>query len=386
MRLPIPFTPSHVSINRVEIVDLPGLPVDSAVRGRRAYDLFSSRAVIHYAWEQAEALALPAGYLQDGGQTRVALPRFVSDCLQSPDAKIQDAAQEIARRLGRNLGYILLTLHRGDRINREARSDWTPADWERWGAIQQIWLGGGVLSGRMGERIIQHARELLDELGFQDLFRVDLTPHRKAMTLLGAGRYLPIQSGDALCLDCGQTLIKRAILHFQEGILGGLRFLNPLTVDWTWLGVPGTGNSGRQETLTPGEWGQRVLSVVSDAIVQTMEENETQGVKYSPDVMLSIAAYVKDGCLLGNGLYAQMSTLAKDVRPLIEGAIYQQTGQAMRVHLIHDGTAASALHAGESNTAVLIVGTAIGVGFPPAGTTHLCPLAPQISFSYASPQ
>lgn len=381
MRLPIPFTPSHVSINRVQIVDLPGLPVDREVRGRKAYDLLSSRAVIHYAWEKAGALALPYDYLEDSIQTRAALPRYVSDCLQSSDARVQGAAQAIARRLGRNLGYILLTLHRGDRINQQARPDWTAADWKRWGEIQRIWLGGGLLSGQMGELIIQHACELLDELNYQGLFQVDLTPYRKAMALLGAGRYLPIQSGDALCLDFGQTLVKRSCLRFQDGILGSLHFFEPLTVDWVWLDLPGGLSSNRQAQPGPFQWGQSVLEFVSGAIVQTMQES----IAYGPDLMLSIAAYVSNGAPLGNGLYAQMRALAKDVRPLIEEAIYQQTGQAMRVHLIHDGTAASTLHAGESKTAVLIVGTAIGVGFPPPRAEHLRPLAPQITFSYASP-
>ena len=42
----LPTTPPHVSVNHIQIVDLPGLPIDDEVRGQRAYHLLSSRAVI----------------------------------------------------------------------------------------------------------------------------------------------------------------------------------------------------------------------------------------------------------------------------------------------------------------------------------------------------
>ena len=41
------------------------------------------------------------------------------------------------------------------------------------------------------------------------------------------------------------------------------------------------------------------------------------------------------------------------------------------VHLIYDGAAAAALHAGEHQSAVIMVGTALGVGFPPPGAVGL---------------
>ena len=48
----IPFTSPHVSVNRVRIVDLPGVPVDVEVRGQLAYDLLSTKALV------AQALSL----------------------------------------------------------------------------------------------------------------------------------------------------------------------------------------------------------------------------------------------------------------------------------------------------------------------------------------
>jgi hypothetical protein len=37
MKFKIPETPGNASINRVMIVDLPGLPIDAEVRGQKAY-------------------------------------------------------------------------------------------------------------------------------------------------------------------------------------------------------------------------------------------------------------------------------------------------------------------------------------------------------------
>jgi hypothetical protein len=128
-------------VNRVRIVDLPGIPIDNQVRGRQAYELLSNRAIAHYARERAVALRLPAAYWQDTVQTRVGLGRFVGSCLQSSHAPARAAAQQIGRRLGRNLGHILLTLARGDPINRDARPDWTAAEWERWGQLSRFGWG-----------------------------------------------------------------------------------------------------------------------------------------------------------------------------------------------------------------------------------------------------
>jgi len=46
-------------------------------------------------------------------------------------------------------------------------------------------------------------------------------------------------------------------------------------------------------------------------------------------------------------------------------------GVDAHIHIIHDETAAAALHAEESQAAVLVIGTAIGVGFPSERTEGL---------------
>jgi hypothetical protein len=175
---------------------------------------------------------------------------------------------------------VLLALRRGDTVNRQARTDWTAADWETWAGIDQVWLGGGIVSGRLGAVVAQAARRYLADAGAEGHLSVSVDPYA------------------------------------------------PLLEDH----IPAT------------------------------------------DIMISIAAYVQGGRLLGNGIYAQMHFLADDIRPILARAIFDRTGQPVQIHLIHDGTAAAAVHAGERNSAVIIVGTALGVGFPPAETAGLHPL------------
>ncbi len=60
----IPTLSPHVSVNRVQIVDLPGLPMDAEVRGQNAYHLVSNHAITRYARERASPwpVSRPRGF------------------------------------------------------------------------------------------------------------------------------------------------------------------------------------------------------------------------------------------------------------------------------------------------------------------------------------
>ncbi len=119
--------------------------------------------------------------------------------------------------------------------------------------------------------------------------------------------------------------------------------------------------------------------MMTAAIAQTLDEALAGGITPDADLMLSVAAYVQGGRLLGSGLYANLNALSDDARPLLAEAVHAQTGRALRAHLIHDGTAACALYAGAPNAAVIVVGTALGIGFPPATDFDLRPLVPALN-------
>lgn len=356
----IPVTPPHVSINRIRLVDLPGLPIDDDVRGQRADYLLSSHAVIRYARQQAEALRLPPEFTIDSLTTRLNLPRYINNCLHSDDPIIRKTATAIGDRLGRNLGHILLTLHRGDDINQAARIDWTAAEWQCWQNISRIWLGGGLMQSELGDLIYHQAKQWLIEMGYPDSLTIKLTPYRQDMALLGAARYLPLRDGVALGFDFGHTLVKRGRLRFEEGHWVDYQPYPAVLVPWD----VHTGTVVLDEKL-----GQQVKQFVVDTISETIAMASTESL--APHLMLCMAAYVAEGQLLGNGLYATMSRLTRDVRPMLTEAIQERTRAFFQVYTIHDGTAASTLHAGEKDSAVIAVGTALGVGFPPESAAGL---------------
>jgi hypothetical protein len=372
----VPDTPAAASLNRTRIVDVPGIDVDEAVRGRQAYHLLSAPALIRYAQQRADVLQLPAGYRDvdpSAPEVRQALPRYVDACLRAASPDVREAAEAIARRLGRNLGHLAVTLYRGDAVNREAREDWPEAAWERWRAIHTYRLGGGVMSGELGDRLIYYAGEFLAEVGYDGVLSVAKTPRPRNMGLLGVGRTIPSAAREtyrrALCLDLGQTSIKRAVVHYEDGVLMGLQWLPPVPVRWQWRNRPDAGAG-----IDP----QAVLTFTARAVAEGLEMAHAEASAQSDEVGMSIAAYVRGGKLLGNGLYARMQVLSEDAAGLIADAVTREGAPSIRPIIVHDGTAAALLHAGEAATVVLVIGTAIGVGFPPASTSGLCPIAPHV--------
>ncbi len=361
----IPETPSNASINRVMVADLPGIPIDAEVKGKKAYHLLSSLALIAYARQYQPALKLPIDDAQDTEQARREIPRMVNDYLQAPDPERRMAAQSIAIRLGRNLGHILLTLHRGDTVNQEARPDWSTKEWAHWATISRVYLGGGMMSGTLGEYIAHHAREFLADIACSECPEVQLTPYPIGMATVGAGRYLPSTTRHALCFDFGHTLAKRTQLTYTKGTLTQLHTFSPIPTPWSWHNDPAA-----KHAIEPRD----VLAFVVHTVTQTLKTSQSRGVPLDPNLMLSVAAYVHGGQLGGNGVYATMNHLAEDVGALLTQAIREHTGQQLTMHLIHDGTAAATVHAGKPNTAVLVIGTAIGVGFPPTNAQSLRPV------------
>ena len=356
----IPPTPSHASINRIRVVDLPGIIVDEAVRGEQAYALLSAPAICAYVQAGADDLCLPPrlrALAQKSPEARTEIPRFLEQCLSNEQNQVRRAAQAITQQLGRNLGYILLTLHRGDAANQSARSDWAPSDSAAWGAVQRVVLGGGLMGGPLGQGIIASARALLAEVGHPDLFRLETAAHARDMALLGAARYVAPDARRAVVLDMGQTGTKRAVFTCSDGTLLSATRLASVPVPWPWRNNP---------TAAQQIDSRQVLSYISSTICRTWQEAAATGEIPHPRVPISIAAYVRDGELLGNGIYATLSRLTSDSRSLIAEAVSRHCDIQVELQLIHDGTAAAALYAGAPDAAVLVVGTALGAGFPPS--------------------
>lgn len=351
----IPFTPPHYSLNRARVVDLPGIPMDAGVAGKTAFELLPAKAMVRFALERGAELGLAAEQAADGIAARWELPRLIERLLIEGNAAQRRAAEGIVARVGRNLGHVLLMLHRGDPVNRAARPEWGDAEWARWAAVRRVWLAGGLASGRMGAGIAAHAKAWLDAVGYGGTLEIAASAFAGDTALVGAARYLPPDAGLSLCCDFGQTSVKRGLFTVKDR-----RVIRYRPLPRAAALEPPPADTPALETAELHR--AFVVATVRNALGLAQEEN-APGAAVS-EIMLSLPCYMDRGRLLGPGSYSTMSLLGPDAPALLTEAISAGVGRPCHARLIHDGTAAAAVFAGQSASAVIALGSALGVGFP----------------------
>lgn len=335
------------SLNQARVVELPGVLLPPEVQGQRGYDLLSATTLR----EMIRPYATELGLEVDDPDL---LPRFNGRLPTSP------LAQTIAADYGRRLGWLLLCLKRGDPANRAARPDWGDAQWAFWAGIRRVWLGGGLACGILGQMAAATAETLLHEAGFPEM-RVRVSPQPADLPLLGAARLAPPETAVSLVLDFGHTSVKRAIADYGAGGVN----LRPL---------PTTPAPCREYEYQP--WPLEETAVVHqgmlDIIAATWAESQRQRPPSEPVLLLAIAAYLYRGHLipahLETGCYSRLQLLCDHLERFMIETVSQRLGQPVTLRLINDAAAAAAAHwqAGEreGETAVITLGTSLGIGFP----------------------
>lgn len=348
----MPLDPRNItvenSLNRVKIMDLPGHELPAAVKGRSAYDLISTQALNRLIDAQHETL----GLLPDTDD--VTARAYFRVLLSAGDP----TAEAIARELGRNLGYLLLTLHRGDAVNRSARHEWNESHWTHWRAIRHVFMAGGMMAGKTGEVIRQTALSLIhDELPD---YRIEVAIHPPHLALIGAARFVTRELTTHV-FDFGSSYVKRAGVQYGSYGLERLHILDRIPIN---IGV-----DARREDA------QRIFNRMITTIAETCDETTT-GL-----VPVSIAAYVDEHgqpLLTQKGIYMHLSYLSDDVEGMMSEVLSKRVGRPLEVRLLHDGTAAATVYAGTPNAAVIVLGSSLGVGFP-VPRENLRPVAPNLN-------
>ncbi len=337
-----------VSLNRVRLIDLPGLAVDADVKGKTGFELVSAAVLTRLIRQHAAGLQLDPTLRDD------ALRLALDPCFVSPDATVRAAAEAIGRRIGRNLGYILLTLKRGDAVNQAARAEWDDSYWRHWGTIKRVWLGGGLVGGRLGPVARDAALAVIEKAGVGD-YSLQISPHAPMLPLLGAARYAPPTCKTALVLDFGQTMIKRAWVVYENAEMVELHRLPSLPSGWTEI---------EQASDDPVQQATQLFHQMISIIAAAWRR---AGMLPGSPILASVAAYVQDGhpMLAQGGAYVQLRHITDHVQTELARRLGAHLGEGIDVSLIHDGTAAAATFAGMKNTAVITIGTAMGIGFPP---------------------
>lgn len=351
----IPLDPENLtpaaSLNRARFAQLPPSVTDEAAHGKTAYDLLSAAALADLVREHASALNLS----QDLAASEL-LTRF-DNYFSSAEPGVRSAADTIARQFGQSLGLLIAVLKRGDEANRRARPDWDDSYWTHWARVQQIWLGGGLVSGQLGQHIQHHAQAFLIAAGITECV-VKRAEHPSLLPLIGAARSVPGTAQYLLVLDVGQSWVKRAVAVYDEGTVTELRLLPS---------VPAPLNSQLVgQVLTP-EQVQHLADDIVALLTDAWQKAHARIFTLAPTIVMSLASYIPDNQPLPRqgGPYSQLHSMSNNFGGWLARHVSTRVGQAVEVTLLHDGTAAARTYAGTPNTAVIMLGTALGVGFAP---------------------
>jgi hypothetical protein len=140
-------------------------------------------------------------------------------------------------------------------------------------------------------------------------------------------------------LDLGHTAIKRGLATLSDGGLRELRVL----------------------PSRPAPHPDQVVAEVVEAITDTVGDG---GSRLDPNVVVSVASYL-DGAewpLDSHSLYAPLGALQPAE---LDAVLHERSGRPLHVRFVHDGTAAARALPATVPTAVIVLGTALGVGFAP---------------------
>jgi hypothetical protein len=336
------------SFNRRVVIDLPG--VDVNIVGKHGYELASKRALIGLIQGRLAALGL-----QDCPDSK--LPEGLNEGLDCADSACRAAAKEVADEFGRRLGYLLASVLLSPRGYTSPMVGWEKAYLNHWRRqVKHVVLGGGLASGSLGRRLCAATSGVLQICGLRQPV-LEVAAHPAALPLVGAARSIP--PGDwqvAAVADFGGSLAKRALARYAaDGALSRLQVLPPVPIAHLTL-----------EGKTP-DLAQAMIDLMADAIRCAGPE-----AALAPYVVGSVAGYVQDGrptqyADFNMGIYSWLNALSEDLPAWFSQRISAASGRQVRFEFAHDGDAAAVALAGRPHTAVIMLGSALGIGITPAG-------------------
>lgn len=363
----------EASLNKLKLVSVG----PNNIRGKSALELVSGAFFNEQvdtlfaelgirAYHSAVSPSAPPGFFP----ARADKHRRFIECLDDPSTREHSAT--LLRRLGENLGWILLALKSDDHENRP---EWRAEHWDYWRGVDCVYLSGGLSYGILGEYIRQSAEALLarTELRYFPKQRHypqqrDFPKQRYTLKIADNSEHLPLvgayqcgahfaQAADPcmILMDFGHTYVKRAYAANGEiAILDKVESIARYMDDEP--------EGARAELLN-----DFIIGVLLDTCAK-MERACAR-----PELAaVSIANYVNRGRIYPyRGEYGRLSELAENYEDYLTHVLSARLGRELRVHLVHDGTAAAYgidVTASDGRTAaqtsaVITLGTGLGVGF-----------------------
>jgi len=318
----------------------PGLP--EAWRGKTAYQLIGRENLVRRINEAFPELAS----LPDS------IPAFNNQYL----AQNHPAALAIADDMGIALGCLLLTLKIGKQPNRAVRPEWDDSYWTHWGSIKRVIFGGGLMAGLLGKLMLTKAADMLD-----GLISLSIADYPTSLPLIGAARLAVDTHNSVWVFDFGGTNVKRGHPLYARDVLTHLEQLPSLSVP-------------------PFDQAAAVFAFMAQTIAASISSQEQ--LPQPQKLYISVANYAQGCHFAADNPYGRLNSLSANLCDLLSEAVSEQLGYPITVaSFVHDGTAAATAYAGLSNAAVITIGTALGMGFPPLDQS-LCPLSPTFSINY----
>ena len=265
-------------------------------------------------------------------------------------------AEAVAEQWTDALAHLLQTLRSPTDDDRAAREEWGEEDWARWASVRQVVLCGGVVAGELGRRASRDPRVVAQ--------RAELAPEPGRAPLLGLAAGL----ADGLVLDLGHSSIKAAAV--RDGVLART---TGMPVPW------------RPFDTSTWPSPDTVLGLVVEAARDAMDPSGPDD--RDLEVRVAIANYVVDGLLDDDPTYGTLRSRGPDPRRVLGHALTRGLRRPCAVTVLLNDGAAAALGVrstqpgadaregpgrhddqgrGEATTAVISIGTSLGLGFADA--------------------
>ena len=322
---------ADASLNRVVISDLDDVGVNLA--GRRAGDLCSRDGLLELARRREIA-----------GVTSVGLADHLGALVSSGSRRSRVAAEQVLREFGTRLAALIATLLRPETAERQGDTPMRRAYLEHWQRIRQVWLAGGLLIPATSPPILAGARAALQAMAVGcDL---DVAIQGPLAPLVGTAR-MTTGARPALVADLGHTTMKTAFPVVEKG---------RLTKPAIGPSVPAPG--GDPAAFDADQVERAVVSILAEA-ARGVEAEPTESV----EIVVSVAAYVARGQPANDrrGIYTKLGISPERVL----AAVIDAAGRAATIRYVHDGTASAAATGHSGVSAVITVGSWLGIGFTP---------------------
>lgn len=270
------------------------------------------------------------------------------NCLSNKSIEVKKHAEDIVRKYSKNIAFFLRILKDGV-LYKNLKEDWENKHWEYMSNIKNIIFAGGICSEKKGQKI----KEYLSEESFLEKgYNFKIFKNSRILPRLGVARLAEKACENSIVLDFGHSFVKRSVGEYKNGILENVHDFEVFYSKYLEEDIEGM-----------KEKAESLFEYMIEIIKKTKEDIEKDGIKNCEEVLISIANYIKKGEIALKGGYGKLALLTDRLDKLIEEKLNEIYKKDFKVKIIHDGSAAALFFNEMKDTAVIMLGTGIGIGF-----------------------